>query len=154
MSQDEILKTALSGYEITADKLSRGEKVSEDELRKFQGLTAMLLVKMMRQLWTQEELEDQIDKRVEAKCQMCPNSKALGILMDSHTKQATPPPAAPESPQNIRTMLATSLANRMTTAIVSAAAALVIVVLGLGAMVIYTRQIPEAAGAAQVLKSE
>lgn len=135
-----MLKTALIGYEITAAKLSRNEAVSEEELRKFLGLTGMLSVQMMRQLWTQEELDRQIDDRVKAKCATCENTKMIASLTAAAQK---PAPAAPESPQNVTTMFATAIAANMKTLIIMAFLA----VITLGTFVIFTRQIAEAAGA-------
>lgn len=140
MPQDEMLKTALIVYEITAGKLSRNEPVSEEELRKFLGLTGMLNVQMMRQLWTQEELDKQIDERVKSKCASCENTKTIATLAAAAQK---PAPAAPESPQNIKTMFATAVAQNMRTLIVM----LFITVTVLGTFIIFTRQISEAAEA-------
>ena len=64
---------------------------------------------------------------------------------------AIPPPSAPESPQNVKTMLATALANNMKWAILAAAVSVTAVFIALGSLVVYTRQIPEAANAAQIL---
>jgi hypothetical protein len=68
--------------------------------------------------------------------------------------RANPAPSAPESPQNVKTMLATALANNLKAAILAAALSLTAMVISLGAMIVYTRQIPEAAQAAQTLKHE
>lgn len=65
-----------------------------------------------------------------------------------------PPPFAPESPQNVRTMLATALANNMKWAILGVSVSITVAVIALGSLVVYTRQIPEAATAAQILRDK
>lgn len=130
MGQDELLKTALIGYEITAGKLSRNEAVSEEELRKFLGLTGMLSVKMMQQLWTQEELEKKIEDGVKSRCATCDNKKTIDALVLAVQKptlvQAT---QAHEPPQNVRTMLAVAFAENMKTFIICVVTALSVAII-------------------------
>ena len=141
MSQDETIKALLVSYERTAQKLSDGIKVGDDELMRFMGLTGILSVQMQRRLWTQEELKLQIEACQDKRCESCPNSKALSVLMSERV--AKPAACAPDAPQNVKAMLLTALAQNMRAAIIT----LGVVVVILGLAITFTRQIPETAGA-------
>ena len=129
MGQDELLKTALIGYEITAGKLSRNEAVSEEELRKFLGLTGMLSVKMMQQLWTQEELEKKIEDGVKTRCATCDNKKTIDALVLAVQKPTLVQATQAHEPQNVRTMLAVAFAENMKTFIICVVTALSVAII-------------------------
>ena len=78
MSNDEINHALLSVYEATADQLQRGLPVDQTELTRYHGMTGKLLANVTRSLWSQRELDEQIDKRVEERCARCDRSGVSG----------------------------------------------------------------------------
>lgn len=75
MPDDDLTKTLLSEYEATADALQHGLNVSVETMNKYHGMTGKLLVQTVRNLWSQQELDEQIDQRVAERCSKCSNSQ-------------------------------------------------------------------------------
>ena len=71
MDDDSLTNTLLTEYESTAELLQKGVNVSAETMNKYHGMTGRLLAATMRNLWSQQELEEQIDKRVQKKCETC-----------------------------------------------------------------------------------
>ena len=78
MTEDNFTMALLADYERTADLLRSGAAISSETLAKYHGTTGVLLAQVVRSLWTQARLEEQIDVRVarhEAECKKrCPPS--------------------------------------------------------------------------------
>lgn len=141
MARDELTDLLMTSYNETAGKLSRGETISEDDLRKFLGLTGLMQVQMQNKLWTQSELEKQIDERMEKRCTVCPNSKAIAVLTAAAPEKKEIS-AEEKEPFNFKRAALQALLANMKTAIITVG----LVVALLGTCVIFTRQISEAAG--------
>lgn len=142
MSHDELPSPMMTIYNETADKLSRGMPISDDELRRFLGVTGLMQVQMQSQLWTQAELEKQIDERLKNRCASCPNSAQLAELVK---KDAVEKETAPAEKLTFKQTMLEALAENMKTAIITAG----IVVTLLGLSIIFTRQIAETTGLIQ-----
>lgn len=71
MSDDPMLMTMLEEHERTADNLVKGVNVSNETMQRYHGLNGKLLAQTIRNLWTQQQLEAQIDQRVSARCATC-----------------------------------------------------------------------------------
>lgn len=113
MSEDPTIKAMLLSYDKTAQRLMDGERIEGEDLYRFLGITGVLSVQMQRQLWTQEELRKQIKEQQDERCLSCPNSMAIAALTRAASTPTIPPPSAPESKQDIWTMLATEFAKNM-----------------------------------------
>lgn len=138
MSHDELPSPMMTIYNETADKLSRGMPISDDELRRFLGVTGLMQVQMQSQLWTQAELEKQIDERLKNRCASCPNSAQLAAL-------AKTAETAPAEKLTFKQMMLEALAANMKTFIITVG----IVVTLLGLSIVFTRQIAETTGLIQ-----
>jgi hypothetical protein len=76
MNSDENISNALlSEYESTADNLQHGVNVTVETMQRYHGMTGKLLASALRSLWSQQELDEQIDKRVSARCATCDKAK-------------------------------------------------------------------------------
>lgn len=79
MDDDPLTNTLMTEYEATADMLQKGVNVGTETLNKYHGMTGKLLAATMRNLWSQQELEEQIDKRVQKKCETCARASASSV---------------------------------------------------------------------------
>lgn len=76
MSDDPMTATLLTEYEATADNLQHGVNVSTETMQRYHGMTGRLLAQTIRSLWSQQELDAQIDARVSARCATCGKTAA------------------------------------------------------------------------------
>lgn len=60
MTDDKFTLALLADYERTADMLRSGVTVSAESLAKYHGTTGVLLAQVVRSLWTQTRLEEQM----------------------------------------------------------------------------------------------
>ena len=82
MSTDPTMKALLKHYKDTAEKLQNNEAISQEELYRFLGLTGIINVQTLEQLWTQEELEKTIALKQKAHCDACENTAQLRLLKE------------------------------------------------------------------------
>ena len=80
MPHDLIDDPLMAQYAATAKKLSEKQPVKEEEMCAFLGVTGLMLVRTLEMLWTQAELERQIDDQVSA-----------AINTHAHNCRLTPP---------------------------------------------------------------
>lgn len=79
MSNDPMLTTMLEEHERTADNLVRGVNVSNETMQRYHGVNGKLLVQAIKNLWSQQELDVQIDARVAARCATCKRKEEKGV---------------------------------------------------------------------------
>ena len=77
MDDDAINNALLAEYRKTAQLLVDGVNIGTDTMNRYHGTTGLLLAATMRNLWSQQELDEQIDKRVAEKCKACPNQSFI-----------------------------------------------------------------------------
>ena len=128
MPQDPTISAMLQSYDKTAQRLMDGDKIEGDELYRFLGVTGVLSVQMQRQLWTQEELRENIAREQKEQCKACPNSKAIEVIMAGMSaKSAVATESTPNLPAgSMWPIFAKALAANMKTLIISAVAAVLI----------------------------
>lgn len=80
MPDEELTDKLLTDYEATAENLQHQVNVSQETMNRYHGMTGMLLAQCVRSLWSQRELDDQIDKRMEEHCKNCRNRVAQSWL--------------------------------------------------------------------------
>lgn len=132
MPHDLIDDPLQSQYRATAEKLSSGAPVGDAEMRVFLGVTGLMQARTMEMLWTQAELDKQIDARVTA---------AVGAHKAECKGDANIHGTAGNSRDNWGA-IATAFAANMKTAIITVGVVTTIVLV----LIVATRQISEAGG--------
>lgn len=74
---DSLFSNIIRQYEDTADRLYKGETVGAEEMRRFHGMTGILVGRISQSLWSKEELKEEIDARLEVKCKDCKTAAVL-----------------------------------------------------------------------------
>ena len=76
---DDLTKQLLTDYIATAENLQHGVNVSLESMNRFHGMTGKLLAHTIENLWTQQELDAQIDERVSKRCAACDKAKEVAV---------------------------------------------------------------------------
>ena len=75
---DTIIAPLINRFRETAQSLVDGLPVSDDDLRRYNGATGLMLLQAHKALWTREELKAEIDARVRLRCAECQKAPGMG----------------------------------------------------------------------------
>lgn len=79
MSEDEKTNILLGEYEATAENLRKGVNVCPETMSRYHGITGQLLAHVIRSLWTQQDLQTQIENLISAKCAKCERMASANV---------------------------------------------------------------------------
>ena len=79
MSDDEKTDILLGEYEATAANLVKGVNVCPETMNRYHGITGQLLAHVIRSLWTQQDLQTQVENLIAAKCEKCERKMSGGV---------------------------------------------------------------------------
>lgn len=79
MSEDEKTNILLGEYEATAANLIKGVNVCPETMNRYHGITGQLLAHVIRSLWTQQDLQAQIETLISAKCAKCERTMSVNV---------------------------------------------------------------------------
>ena len=99
MGHDDYMADMMTLYQETASKLYKEESVTAAELRRYHGMTGMMVARIASALWSKEELEQNIDKRfdtifdakLKVKCEACKLSHIQPLPTVQLTTEAVDP---------------------------------------------------------------
>lgn len=82
MPDDDLTDKLLTDYEAVAENLQHQVNVSQETMNRYHGMTGVLLAQCIRSIWTQKQLDEQVDLRITEKCKTCPNSAFIAQLKE------------------------------------------------------------------------